>query len=159
MTATRNPTEITAPPGTPFLDVVREFEAPPARVFAAHTDPALVEQWLGPCDLQIRIERWDAQSGGGYQFVHHRGADFEAHFRGVYHTVRPDELIVQTFEFLGAPDSVCIETLYFDDLDGRTRLRQHSVFQTIEARDMAVASGMNAGITESMDRLAELLAG
>jgi hypothetical protein len=34
---------------------------------------------------------------------------------------------------------------------------QHSVFPSVEARDMAVASGMDAGIKESMDRLAALL--
>ena len=158
MTATRNPTQISAEPGTPFLDIVREFEAPRARVFAAHTDPELVEQWLGPCDLQITIEEWDARPGGSYRYVHRRGPEFEAHFRGVYHTVREAELIVQTFEFLGAPDQVCIETLHLDDLGDRTRLRSRSVFPSVEARDAAVESGMNSGISESMDRLAELLA-
>jgi uncharacterized protein YndB with AHSA1/START domain len=154
-----NPTTITAAPGTPFLDVEREFDAPPAQVFAAHTDPDLVAQWLGPCDLKIRIEDWEARTGGEYRYVHYRDGGFEAHFRGVFHTVRDRELIVQTFEFEGAPDHVCVETLHFDDLDGRTRLRTHSVFPSVEARDAAVEAGMNSGITESMDRLAELLAG
>jgi hypothetical protein len=36
----RNPTTVTAHPGTPFIDVVREFEATPAQVFRASTDPA-----------------------------------------------------------------------------------------------------------------------
>lgn len=43
-----NPTTVDARPGTPFIDVVREFEATPAQVFRASTDPALVARWLGP---------------------------------------------------------------------------------------------------------------
>ncbi len=48
-----NPTTLTAPPGTPFIDVVREFEAPRARVFHASTDPELVARWLGPRDVEM----------------------------------------------------------------------------------------------------------
>jgi uncharacterized protein YndB with AHSA1/START domain len=43
-----NPTTVSARPGTAFVDVVREFEATPAQVFRASTDPELVSRWLGP---------------------------------------------------------------------------------------------------------------
>lgn len=160
MNTTHNPTEITAQPGTPFLDVVREFEAPPALVFRAHVDPELVVQWLGPRSRSMRIDEWDACSGGSYRYVHYTdGDDFDARFHGVFHSVKPDVLLVQTFEFEGMPDHVALDTTSFDDLgDGRTRIHIHSVFPSIEARDMAVASGMNVGITDSMERLDELLA-
>ena len=160
MNTTHNPTEITAQPGTPFLDVVREFEAPPALVFRAHVDPELVVQWLGPRNRSMRIDEWDARSGGSYRYVHYTdGDDFDARFHGVFHSVKPDVLLVQTFEFEGMPDHVALDTTAFDDLgDGRARIRIHSVFPSIEARDMAVASGMNVGITDSMERLDELLA-
>ena len=42
-----NPTTITAEPGLPFIDIVREFNAPASAVFRAHTDPKLFAQWLG----------------------------------------------------------------------------------------------------------------
>jgi uncharacterized protein YndB with AHSA1/START domain len=45
----------------------------------------------------------------------------------------------------------------FEDVQGKTRLTDTSVFQTIEDRDGMLASGMEQGATESMDRLAELL--
>jgi uncharacterized protein YndB with AHSA1/START domain len=159
MSTMHNPTTITAQPGTPFLEVVREFDASPALVFRATTEPEFVVQWLGPRGRQMRIETWDAHAGGTYEYVHHTdGDDFEAQFRGVFHTVRPNELVIQTFEFLGAPDQVCIETATYEDIGGRTRLTTRSVFPSIEAREMAIQSGMNVGIYDSMDRLAELLA-
>lgn len=159
MNTTDNPTTITAPPGTPFLEVVREFDAPAALVFRAATEPEYVVQWLGPRDVQMRIEEFDARTGGSYAYVHYRdGEDFEAHFRGVFHTVRPNELIVQTFEFEGAPDEVCIESMTLTDLGGRTRLTTRSVFPSVAAREAAIEMGMNDGINDAMDRLAELLA-
>lgn len=159
MSTMHNPTTITAQPGTPFLEVVREFDAPRALVFRAATEPELVVQWLGPRNRQMRIEVWDARTGGTYRYVHYTDRDeFEAHFRGVFHTVRPGELVIQTFEFEGAPDEVCIESMSFEDVGGRTRLTTRSVFPSVEARDMAIEMGMNDGINDSMDRLAELLA-
>jgi uncharacterized protein YndB with AHSA1/START domain len=41
-----NTTHITASDGTPFIEVVREFDAPVGLVFRASTDPDLVAQWL-----------------------------------------------------------------------------------------------------------------
>jgi uncharacterized protein YndB with AHSA1/START domain len=155
-TTQHNPTTITAEPGTPFLEVVREFDATPDLVFRATTEPELVVQWLGPRDLRMSIQTWDARTGGSYAYTHSRH-DLEAHFRGVFHTVRTNELVIQTFEFEGAPDEVCVETARYEDLGGRTRLTTRSVFPSVEAREMALQSGMTHGIYESMDRLGELL--
>ena len=90
-----NPTTITAQPGTPFIDVVREFDAPPELVFRAHTDPELMASWLGPRGMQMEVLEHDARTGGGYRYVH-RSREGEFRFRGVFHTVVPDKLIVQT---------------------------------------------------------------
>ena len=160
MSTVQHPTTITAQPGTPFLEVVREFDAPPQLVFRAATEPKYVVQWLGPRDRKMRIESWDARTGGSYAYVSYAdGDDFEARFRGVFHTVAPHTLVIQTFEFEGAPNEVCIDTSRYEDLgDGRTRLTMRSVFPSVEAREMAVQSGMDRGIYDSMDRLAELLA-
>ena len=48
-----NATKITAEPGQPFVDVVREFDAPRELVYQAHVDPALVVEWLGPARFAI----------------------------------------------------------------------------------------------------------
>jgi uncharacterized protein YndB with AHSA1/START domain len=153
---TVNPTHITAPDGTPFIEVVREFDAPRDLVFRASTDPDLVVRWLGPRSLSMRIIEFDARTGGSYRYVH-TGADGEEYpFRGVFHTVS-EALIIQTFEFEDVPGVVSLETRTLDDLGDRTRLHQNAVFPSVAARDQALESGMRHGITESMDRLGELL--
>jgi uncharacterized protein YndB with AHSA1/START domain len=153
---TPNPTNITAPAGTPFIEVVREFDAPRDLVFRASTDPDLVARWLGPRRLSMRIIEFDARTGGSYRYVHTDTDGEEYPFRGVFHTVS-EALIIQTFEFEDVPGVVSLETRTLDDLGGRTRMHQNAVFPSVAARDQALESGMRDGITESMDRLGELL--
>ena len=62
-----NPTRITALAGTPFIEVVREFDAPRDLVYRACTDPDLVTRWLGPRRLTMRIIEFDARTGGSYR--------------------------------------------------------------------------------------------
>lgn len=162
MNITRHPTTITAQPGTPYLEVSRELDATPERVFRAVTDPELVVRWLGPRNCEMRIQQWDARTGGGYQYTHSGcggGDDFVAGFRGVFHSVNEGIALVQTFEFDGAPGEVKLDFLTLEDLGGgRCRYVTRSVFSSVEARDAAVASGMEYGIRESFERLDELLA-
>ncbi|MGO8956194.1 MAG: SRPBCC family protein [Streptosporangiaceae bacterium] len=152
------PTQIDAPTGTPFLDVCREFDAPPDLVFRAATDPDLVPQWLGPREMLTHIIQFDARTGGSYRYANIGTAGEEYIFRGVFHTVTPSAVMIQTFEFEDEPGNVSLEARTFEDVgDGRTLMRQHTVFPTVAARDQALASGMRDGITDSMDRLGELL--
>jgi len=151
-----NPTTITAQPGTPYIDVVREFDAPPPLVFRAHTDPELLAGWLGPRGMAMEVLQHDARTGGSYRFVH-RSREGEFWFRGVFHSVVPDTRIVQTFEYEGTPAQVSLDTTRFEDIDGRTRLSTHRVFGSVEERDAMVAAGMEHGTRDSMERLADLL--
>ena len=160
MSTTPDPTTIEAPDGTPFLDVTRDFDATPAQVFRAYTEPKLVAQWLGPRDLEIDIEEYDPRPGGRYRFVHHGGhlGERRAAFHGVFHTVEAGRLIIQTFEYEGVPDEVKLDILHMAEVDGRTRVVGHSVFPSVAARDGALSAGMAHGIQDSMERLTELLA-
>ncbi|CAN5357427.1 SRPBCC family protein [soil metagenome] len=152
-------TEITADPDVPLFRITREFDAPPAKVFRAHTDPELLVQWLGPRSTEMRIDHYDCRTGGSYRYLHSSDGN-EFGFRGCFHEVRPSELIVQTFTFEGFPDGVALERLVLTDLgDGRTRLTATSLVDSFEARDAFLTSGMEDGVRESYERLDELLAG
>jgi uncharacterized protein YndB with AHSA1/START domain len=150
-------TTINTPAGMPFVDVTREFDATPAELFKVMTDPELITQWLGPRDLEATVERYDVRPGGTYRYIH-RDDSGEYAFRGVFHTVEQDKLIIQTFEWEGAPGEVCLEKASFEPTETGVRLSQHSVFPTVESRDASIEYGMANGINDSMDRLAELLA-
>jgi uncharacterized protein YndB with AHSA1/START domain len=152
-----NPTTVTAQPGTPFIDVTREFDAPVDAVRRAYLERELVAQWLGPNGYEIVIGEWDARSGGAWQFTHRDPDGNEYGFRGVFHSISDDQL-VQTFEFDGWPGHVSLESLVFEDLGDRTRVVSHSVYQSVEDRDGMVESGMEQGLSEGYERLDELLA-
>jgi len=160
MTSTTHPeTTISAVPDLPIVEIVREFDAAPELVFRAHVDRDLFTQWIGPRDIEMRVEQWDARTGGSYRYVHGRG-DEEYGFYGSFHEVRPNERIVQTFGFDGWPDAVSLEILTLEDLgSGRTRLRGQSIVESIEARDAMLASGMESGVVQGYEKLDDLLAG
>lgn len=158
MTATKHETEINASPDMPTIEIVREFDAPRQRVFRAFTDPELYAQWVGPRSIATHIDDWDCQTGGHYRYRAIRGDDSFG-FYGSFHEVRPDDRIVQTFTFEGAPDGVSLETATFEDLDGgRSRVTMLSVVDSMEIRDAVIASGMDVGVIEGFEKLDDLLA-
>jgi uncharacterized protein YndB with AHSA1/START domain len=136
----------------------RVFDAPRERVFAAYTDPALIPRWWGPRRMTTAVAEMDVRPGGAWRFVMREGDGRETAFRGVYREVSPPERLVQTFEWEGMPGHVIVETVAFDDLGERTRVTTTSLFHTTQERDGMLSSGMEGGLTESHDRLAELLA-
>ncbi len=157
MTTTTRETRIEADPQVPLIRITREFDAPPDRVFRAHTDPDLVVQWLGPRGLEMRIDHYDCRTGGAYRYVH-SDANGEYAFHGSFHEVRAGERIVQTFTFEGMPDGVALEKLLFEDLgDGRTRLTSTSLCDSFADRDAMLASGMETGVVQGYERLDEVL--
>lgn len=157
-TTSTHETEIIADPHVPLVRIVREFDAPPEKVFRAHTDPELLVQWLGPRRHEMRIDHYDCRTGGSYRYLHVSDGN-EFGFHGCFHEVRPSELIVQTFTYEGYPDGVALERLVLEDLgDGRTRLTATSLVDSFEARDAFIASGMEGGVREGYERLDALLA-
>jgi len=158
-TTSTHETTIVADPDVPLVRITREFDAPPDKVFRAHTDPELLVQWLGPRDTQMRVDYYDCRSGGSYRYLH-TSDGVEYGFNGCFHEVRPSELIVQTFAFEGFPNGVALERLVLEDLgNGRTRLIATSLVDSFEGRDAFLSSGMDVGVGEGYERLDELLAG
>ena len=151
-------TRITAEPGMPFIDIEREFDAPRELLFRAHTDPELIAQWLGPAKYRMQVERLDVRDGGSWRFVHFDDRGNESGFRGVFHGEPSVDGILQTWEFEGFPGHVSLESLVFDERDGRTTLRIHAVYQSVEDRDGLISSGMEGGMNEGYARLDELIA-
>lgn len=155
-----NSLKLVAPENEPFVHTEREFEFPASAVFRAHSDPELFRQWIGPQELTTTIDRFDCRPGGSYRFIQEGGDGRQHAFHGVFHSVRANEFVLQTFEYEGYPDVVTLEFATFEDLpDGRSKLTGRSVYPSVEAREKYLSDGMESGIAAGYEQLDELLGG
>jgi len=144
-------------PGVQETIITHTFDAPPALVFKAMTDPTLIPQWWGPRNLTTTIDKLELRKGGIWRFVQRDAEGNTYAFNGVYHTIEAPERLVYTFEFEGMPGHVLLETAVFEEVDGKTKLTEQAVFQSVQDRDGMIQSGMESGAAEGHERLTELL--
>jgi uncharacterized protein YndB with AHSA1/START domain len=135
--------------------MTRVFNAPRHLVFEAHTKPEHFRSWWGPSGYTLPVCDMDFRPGGKWRFVSRSAEGQEDAFRGEFREIVPPERIVWTFEWEGLPGHISVETLVFEEVEaGKTRLVATSVFDSKEDRDGMVESGMEAGASETWDRLA-----
>ena len=158
MTArTSYPTTLTMPSERELL-ITRTFDAPRRLVFEALTRPEHVAHWYGPRSFTLRSCEIDLRVGGTWRYVLADADGHEFAFSGEYREIAPPERIVTTEGFEGMPGREYLATLTLDEHDGRTELRTHLVYQSAADRDGHLQSGMEPGMRETYERLAELLA-
>ena len=151
-------TNIIASPGSQTIHTEREFAAPAELVYRAYTEPDLLTQWLGGSERTMVIDVYEVQDGGRWRYVHTEKDGVEYGFHGVFHGSQSlDRGITQTFEYEGWPGQVALEKVIFEEHAGRTLVRVLSVYQSVEARDAMIESGMEDGLNEGYDALETLL--
>lgn len=156
MTATTPELTITTPSDREIF-MTRELNAPRDLVFEAHTSCEHMSRWWGPRKYEVVSCEIDFRPGGKWRIVH-RGPDGDEHaFRGEFREIERPERIVWTFEYEGFPGQVSVETLTLEEHDGRTTLTARSLYDSVEARDGMLQSGMADGARESFERLDEYL--
>jgi uncharacterized protein YndB with AHSA1/START domain len=139
------------------IRMTRTFDAPRHLVFEAFTKAEHIARWWGRHGDELVIDAFEPRPGGRWRIVS-RGADGSEHgFRGEIREVVPNERIVQTFEWEGLPGHVSVETMTFEERDGKTTIVATSRFDSVEDRDGMLQSGMEVGAAESYDRLEGLL--
>ncbi|MEZ4671107.1 MAG: SRPBCC family protein [Anaerolineae bacterium] len=148
---------VIAEPGTHEIIMTRDFDAPRELVFKAFTDPDLVARWWGPRYLTTSVKQMDVKMGGIWRYVQHNASGDEYGFRGVYHQISAPERLVFTIEFEGMPGHIGLETVTFEDHNGKTRIIDSGVYQSVADRDGMLQSGMEGGAAETWDRFEELL--
>jgi uncharacterized protein YndB with AHSA1/START domain len=149
-------TNLIAEPGKQEIVITRVFDAPRELVFRTSMDPNLIPKWWGPKSLTTTVDKMDVRPGGVWRYVQRDADGNEFAFHGVYHEISKKRL-VQTMEFKGMSGHVLLEIVTFEDIDGKTKLTEKSVFESVEDRDGMLKSGMEEGAKETMDRLAELV--
>ncbi len=135
--------------------LTREIDAPRDLVFEAYSKADHLKHWWGRMGSTLPVCEMDFRPGGAWRFVERDATGNEWGFRGEYRDILRPERIVQTFEFEGMPGHISRDTLVFEDLGGRTRLVNTSVFDSVEDRDGMLQSGMEEGAGELFIRLSE----
>ena len=156
MTSKGNVTTFTKP-SYREIGMSRVFDAPRELVFQAHTDPVHIPHWWGQRSSTTIVDTLDVSPGGAWRFIQRDPEGNEYAFRGEFREVVPPERLVYTFEFEGMPGHILVETVTFEEHDGKTTISSTALFTTVEDRDGMLESGMESGAIESWDRLAELL--
>ena len=139
----------------PSLTIKRRFRAPPARVFAAWTEPAQIARWFGPGKIHIIEAVFEARAGGRF-FVHGREPDSGEDHRvsGVVQEVTPNAKVVYTWAWQSTPERQSLVTVEFKpDGDGTVLTLTHEQFFDEGARDRH-----NMGWTAALEKLEAYLA-
>lgn len=139
--------------------VTRHFHAPPDLVFRAHTEPALLRQWmLGPPGWTMPVCISDARPGGRMRFEWADGAGHGFHLTGEYHEIEAPSRILHV-ERMHLPDPTpdnLVETLFQPEGAG-TLLRMVMTLPDSTVRDAMLATGMAEGMEASYARLDPVL--
>jgi uncharacterized protein YndB with AHSA1/START domain len=150
---------VTLPADTQIL-ITREFDAPRHLVYEAYTSPELIERWWSGERGEVTSVEVDLRVGGRWRYVMVAHGGFEVAFHGEYREIVPNERIVSTEVYEGAPDAsddgAPVLTVTFTEVDGRTILTQLVDCPSPEVRDLIVDSGMEGGMQEAMDRLEQV---
>lgn len=97
-------------------EVRRHFAAPPAKVFGAFADAALVRRWLTPApEVRLTVVAFDFRVGGAYRFAYDVPGRTTMFVNGTYRVIQPPSRIVFSWnieppdEHAGVRSEVTIE--------------------------------------------------
>ena len=149
-------------PSDTQINITREFAAPKHLVYKAVTTPELVKRWWNAKRGEVTVAEIDLRVGGKWRYVMVAptpAGDMEVAFHGEYREIVPNERIVSTEAFEGAPDpddNATVNTMTLTETDGRTTINVLVDCPSPEVRNAIVESGMEAGLQDAYDLLEEV---
>lgn len=155
-----------------ILVLERVFDAPRELVFQMFKEPEHLKRWWGPKGWEIPVCTVDFRPGGVWHYcmkcVDPNQGEFygmESWGKAVYKEIVEPERIIYNDYFSDAEGNVnddlpsSLITMEFIDLGGKTKLVNRSEYVSPEALQNVMDMGMLQGITETWNRLGELLEG
>ena len=110
----------------PSLTLKRRLNAPPAKVYAAWTEPAKIARWFGPQGAEVLRAEADVRVGGRYRVI----------FRVPDGEVVPKQKLVFTWAWISTPERESLVTVALKrDGDGTLLTLTHEQFFDEPARD------------------------
>ncbi|TGL20908.1 ATPase [Leptospira yanagawae] len=143
-------TKVIAEDGKQELTIEREFEIPASLVYLAHTEPELIEQWMGNKVLQF-----EKRNHGSYQFET-TSPEGVVLFRanGVLLNLVENQSFVRTFEMEITGFPIQLEFFEFQSIsETKSKLKMHIVYKSVEQRDQILKMPFAKGINMAHDRL------
>jgi uncharacterized protein YndB with AHSA1/START domain len=150
--------KLTFPSDTQIL-ITRDFAAPKHLVYRAVTTPELVKRWWNAKRGEVTTCEVDLRVGGKWRFVMETPDGFEVAFHGEYKEIVPNERVVTTEAYLGAPDpdvNATTNTMTLTENDGVTTLTVLIDCPNEFVRNAIVESGMEEGLQDAYDLLEEV---
>jgi uncharacterized protein YndB with AHSA1/START domain len=136
--------------------ITREFDAPRQLVYRAYTTPDLVRLWWHANRGEMTLCEIDLRVGGQWRYVMSACSGPEVGFHGEYREIVPDERIVSTEVYEGAPDAEAVDTVTFTETAGRTTLTILVQHENRKHRDAHIESGMELGLQDAMALLEQV---
>jgi uncharacterized protein YndB with AHSA1/START domain len=106
----------------PSVTIVRRIKAPPAKVYAALTEPELMVQWWSPDAGPTLSAEADVRPGGRFRIIFRSLKGEERIPTGVYREVVPAKKLLFTWEWPGMPERESLVTILLKPFDGGTEL-------------------------------------
>jgi uncharacterized protein YndB with AHSA1/START domain len=143
------------------VTLTRIFDAPRDVVWKAWTDPTLLARWWGPkgfsnpvCEADVRV--------GGKILIHMQAPDGTVHpMTGTFDEVAEPECLVfraVPVDRNGAALLESLTTVTFHDLGGKTKVIVHASAAPLQPIGIEMLKGMDMGWSQSLERLAQLVA-
>ncbi len=150
------------------LTITRVFDAPRDLVFKSWTEGKMLAQWFGPHGFTNPVSECDARAGGEIHIVMRANDEIakamgfrDAPMRGVFKEVKRNERIVFTNNAVDENDNIILDgltTVTFEDAgSGKTKMTFHTKASGNGDRVAAMLGGMEAGWTQSFEKLDALL--
>jgi uncharacterized protein YndB with AHSA1/START domain len=138
----------------PSLTLVRRIKAPPAKVFAAWTEPEMLAHWFGPHRTRVEIAEADPRVGGRFHVVMVEDSGERHDISGTYSEVEPQRKLAFTWGWVTMPERESRVTVTLRPIEDGTELTlQHEQFADVKARD-----DHREGWSEAFERLEGYLA-
>jgi uncharacterized protein YndB with AHSA1/START domain len=143
------------------VTITRVFDGPRSLVFRMWTDPKHMAQWWGPHHFTNPVCEIDARPGGAIR-IHMRGPDGVVYpMTGAFREIVEPERLVFTAvaeDSDGNPLLESLTTVTFAEQGGKTKLTVHAQAIGIAPVAAQMLAGMEAGWTQSLERLEQLVA-
>jgi uncharacterized protein YndB with AHSA1/START domain len=144
--------------------ITREFDAPRHLVYKAWTTPELVARWWTARRGAAKGMKIDLRVGGRWRYAMETTEGQEVAFHGEYKEIVPNERVVSTEVFEGAPlppeeleANATVNTVTFaEGEDGGTRVEMLIQCPSPEVREAIIASGMEDGLQDALELLEEV---